>query len=77
MCEYSRSRSFHYDLILQDQASGERSQDQWSSGIKMSKDHFYMVLSPQFVNYEVQSESSRTVLVVLFVFNEESQNFAY
>ena len=33
VCEYSRSRSFHYDLILQDQASGERSQDQWSSGI--------------------------------------------
>ena len=32
MCEYSRSRSFHDDLILQDQASGERSQDQWSSG---------------------------------------------
>ena len=31
VCEYSRSRSFHYDLILQDQASGERSQDQWSS----------------------------------------------
>ena len=27
--------------------------------------------------YEVQSESFRTVLVVLFVFNEESQNFAY
>ena len=27
--------------------------------------------------YEVQSESSRTVLVVLFVFNEETQNFAY
>ena len=32
VCEYSRSRSLHYDLILQDQASGERSQDQWSSG---------------------------------------------
>ena len=32
VCEYSRSRSFHYDLILQDEASGERSQDQWSSG---------------------------------------------
>ena len=32
VCEYSRSRSFHYDLILQDQVSGERSQDQWSSG---------------------------------------------
>ena len=27
-----RSRSFHDYLILQDQASGERSQDQWSSG---------------------------------------------
>ena len=25
--------SFHDDLILQDQASGERSQDQWSSGL--------------------------------------------
>ena len=33
VCEYSRSRSFHDDLILQDQASGERSQDHWSSGI--------------------------------------------
>ena len=33
VCEYSRSRSFHDDLILQDQASGERSQDQWSSGV--------------------------------------------
>ena len=32
VCEYSRSRSFHDDLILQDQASCERSQDQWSSG---------------------------------------------
>ena len=31
VCEYSRS--FHDDLILQDQASGERSQDQWSSGV--------------------------------------------
>ena len=38
MCEYSRSRSFHYDLILQDQASGERSQDQWSSGIDKIND---------------------------------------
>ena len=32
VCEYSRSRSFHDDLILQDQASGEHSQDHWSSG---------------------------------------------
>ena len=37
MCEYSRSRSFHYDLILQDQASGERSQDQWSSGVSFGE----------------------------------------
>ena len=36
VCEYSRSRSFHDDLILQDQASGERSQDQWSSGFLLS-----------------------------------------
>ena len=35
VCEYSRSGSFYYDLILQDQASGERSQDQWSSGFIM------------------------------------------
>ena len=34
VCEYSRSRSFHDDLILQDQASGERSQDHWSSGLQ-------------------------------------------
>ena len=38
VCEYSRSRSFHDDLILQDQASGERSQDQWSSG------HIFLVV---------------------------------
>ena len=36
VCEYSRSRSFHDDLILQDQASGERFQDQWSSGYFVS-----------------------------------------
>ena len=36
VCEYSRSRSFHDDLILQDQASGERSQDHWSSGFHVS-----------------------------------------
>ena len=32
VCEYSRSSSFHDDLILIDQASGEHFQDQWSSG---------------------------------------------
>ena len=37
VCEYSRSRSFHDDLILQDQASGERSQDHWSSGLTFAQ----------------------------------------
>ena len=32
VCEYARSRSFHDDLMFQDWASGEHSQDQWSSG---------------------------------------------
>ena len=41
VCEYSRSRSFHDDLILQDQASGERSQDQWSSGMARSAEVAY------------------------------------
>ena len=31
MCEFSSSQSFHDDKMLQDQASCERSQDQWSS----------------------------------------------
>ena len=38
VCEYSRSMSFHEDLILQDQASGEHSQDQWSSSSSASTD---------------------------------------
>ena len=32
VCEYARSMSFHDYLMLQDQASEERSQDHWSSG---------------------------------------------
>ena len=40
VCEYSRSWSFHYDLILQDQASGERSEDQWSSG-----SYFFLIMN--------------------------------
>ena len=32
LCEYSRSISFHDDLMFQDQVSDERFQDQWSSG---------------------------------------------
>ena len=38
VCEYSRSRSFHDDFMLQDQASGERYQDQWSSGFLFDPD---------------------------------------
>ena len=30
---YSRSGSFREDLMLKDQASGERSQDHWSSDL--------------------------------------------
>ena len=41
VCEYSGSRSFHDDLLLQDQASGERSQDQWFSGF-LSSSNFYL-----------------------------------
>ena len=53
VCEYSRSRSFHYDLILQDQASGERSQDQWSSGIvKMGYTEVYLVVLFMFQNLD-------------------------
>ena len=49
VCEYSRSRSFHDDLILQDQASGERSQDQWSSGFPS-----YCILKFLLVKTETQ-----------------------
>ena len=42
VCEYSWSRSFHDDLILQDQASGERSQDQWSSGLLKKCENSHM-----------------------------------
>ena len=52
VCEYSRSRSFHDDLILQDQASGERSQDQWSSGLKIMEDCIsYSMLGRQQISY--------------------------
>ena len=50
VCEYSRSRSFHDDLILQDQASGERSHDHWSSGFFLNRSErcwFY----PYFVDF--------------------------
>ena len=50
VCEYSKSRSFHDDFIHQDQASGERSQDQWSSGFQStfigSADLFKLIKIP-------------------------------
>ena len=52
VCEYSRSSSFHDGLILQDQASGERSQDQWSSGQVYTKEGLELtelsIISEQF-----------------------------
>ena len=53
VCEYSRSRSFHYDLILQDQASGERSQDQWSSGfsLPLAKEYVRMYATPYPISW--------------------------
>ena len=50
VCEYSRSRSFHDDLILQDQDSGERSQDQWSSGIDTLLERSLNLRGDQFTN---------------------------
>ena len=55
VCEYSRSRSFYDDLILQDQASGERSQDQWSSG-------FYPTWSANYTLSAVICSISNTLL---------------
>ena len=54
VCEYSRSRSFHDDLILQDQASGERSQDQWSSGIKNMMKTYTMCKQHKIQNQNIQ-----------------------
>ena len=51
VCEYSRSRSFHDDLILQDQASGERSQDQWSSGTESSVSFFHDAFLCRILNF--------------------------
>ena len=51
VCEYSRSRSFHYDLILQDQASGERSQDQWSSGFKRALTNTHILAYIQYMMF--------------------------
>ena len=48
--EYSRSRSFHDDLILQDKASGERSQDHWSSGFRNTEIVIYSSVSSQIMH---------------------------
>ena len=45
VCEYSSSRSFHDDLILEDQASGERSQDHGPLVInKSNRQNYYLLL---------------------------------
>ena len=62
VCEYSRSRSFHYDLILQDQASGERSQDQWSSG------YIKKILHKKIFNKMFIKQTSENLLVDFFKF---------
>ena len=58
VCEYSRSRSFHDDFILQDQASGERSQDQWSSGLAITWQKFCVALHQrnQIIAYDALCE---------------------
>ena len=52
VCEYSRSRSFHADLILQDQASGECSQDQLSSGTCLGVIAVFCILQ-KILTYEM------------------------
>ena len=61
MCEYSRSRSFHDDLILQDQASGERSQDHWSSGLFVVFFFFFFFF---FLFFFKKSSSHLLVLMI-------------
>ena len=69
VCEYSRSRSFHDDLILQDQASGEHSQDQWSSG-------FLLLHSAGHGDAGLIIETPFVVTVVLIIMREKlSPNF--
>ena len=64
VCEYSRSRSFHDDLILQDQASGERSQDHWSSGYSTRGKHFsFHALRHIHIGYIVIGQVSLTATV--------------
>ena len=60
VCEYSRSRSFHDDLILQDQASGERSQDQWPSGFNDR------LVKPAFTVHAVEIELSLISLILIY-----------
>ena len=67
VCEYSRSMSFHYDLILQDQASGERSQDQWSSGsfslIEISVTDFSASIYASFFKFCIHLDSVKVYCV--------------
>ena len=70
VCEYSRSRSFHDDLILQDQASGERSQDHWSSGLCNNPDdvivtYFTSNLHKQIIMCVVHVPAKLSIIIPL------------
>ena len=62
LCEYSRSRSFRDDLILQDQASGERSQDQWTSGYYVKT-----TLQISYQNFCFTNKDSATFSPIIYV----------
>ena len=71
VCEYSRSRSFHYDLILQDQASGERSQDQWSSG------SLILTLTGLVLNLSLQKFLTSPCFDMILSFTFDIKDFLY
>ena len=68
VCEYSRSRSFHYDFILQDQASGERSQDQWSSGVFFAL-YIYILYEASFLKFLMTCPTFMTQDIFISVFD--------
>ena len=64
--EHSRSISFHDDKMLQDQASGERCQDQWSSGLQLS---FPLIKTHQLLIFIYGSvKECKAICSLLFLF---------
>ena len=70
VCEYSRSRSFHDDLILQDQASGEHSQDQWSSGLGVLGVifHFHLIFRCKSCKQTIAPDGTPCSGAILFAY---------